>query len=482
MIQTRADALAPSAIAPGPTEPLNEESQHCLSVQRALQAAGIFQTDPAWRLSPTPFPLTHRDVAFFQKLGPRLWAFYKALNRLYLQSLKGTQPEWVHRYLDQGKPDALLEYARMKRFRDAVPQVIRPDIIPAETGMVITELDSVPGGIGTTGSLSHAYGALGHTLIGGSNGMIEGFAKMIQGQRRGQEGCLAIVVSDEAEDYRNEMTWVASQLLASGLETYCVHPRDLRFTEDMLFASTPSGEKPLSFIYRFFELFDLRNIPKSELLMDSVKKGHVGITPPYKPWMEEKLAFALLHHPVLEGFWAEALGADTFDALLQIIPQTWVMDPRPIPPSAVIPNLSLEGKAVADWRQLARGTQKQRQFVLKPSGFSELAWGSRGVIVGHDLPQAEWAAGVEHALDSFASTPYVLQAFHKGRSFDMAYFDDHTQQLVPMAGRVRLSPYYFVAGEDVTLGGILATVCAKDKKVIHGMRDAILTPCSLPPV
>ena len=130
--------------------------------------------------------------------------------------------------------------------------------------------------------------------------MIEGFAKMLESQRRDQEGCLAIVVSDEAEDYRNEMTWVASQLLADGMETYCVHPRDLRFTEERLFASTPSGEKPISLIYRFFELFDLKNIPKIELLMYSVKKGRVSITPPYKPWMEEKSAFALLHHPLLE--------------------------------------------------------------------------------------------------------------------------------------------------------------------------------------
>ena len=161
VIQTRADVVLPFALSPDPTERFNQERQPCLSVQRALQAGGIFPSDPAWRLSPTPFPLTHRDVAFFQKLGPQLWAFSQALNRLYLQSLKGHQPVWIHHYLDQGKPDALLDYARMKRFRDAVPHVIRPDIIPTETGMAITELDSVPGGIGTTGSLSHAYGALG---------------------------------------------------------------------------------------------------------------------------------------------------------------------------------------------------------------------------------------------------------------------------------------------------------------------------------
>ena len=38
---------------------------------------------------------------------------------------------------------------------------------------------------------------------------------------------------------------------------------------------------------------------------------------------------------------------------------------------------------------------------------------------------------------------------------------------------------YFVAGDTVQLGGILATVVPLDKKLIHGMTDAIMTPCAL---
>ena len=488
MIQRCSDRAGPSTFSPVPS--LSEEGRRCLSVHHALQAAGLFEPAPAWRVSPVPFPLTERDLAFFEDLGPRLWSFSKALNRLYLDSVKGRQPFWVHRYLDQGKPQALLEYARMKRFRETVPRVIRPDVIPTETGMAITELDSVPGGIGITSSLSAAYGALGDALVGGTDGMIDGFAGLFRsGDPSASEdaGCLAIVVSDEAEDYRAEMAWVACRLRAAGLDAYCVHPRDLRFSEDegslspALFASTPTGEQPVSHVYRFFELFDLENIPKSELLMYSAKKGGVRVTPPYKPWMEEKLAFALLHHPMLEGFWTGALGPDVFEHLREIMPKTWVVDPRPVPPSAIIPDLTLDGKAVSDWRQLARATQKQRQCVLKPSGFSELAWGSRGVVVGHDIPQSAWATKLDHALDSFPSTPYVFQAFHKGRSFEMTYWDECAGQLASMEGRARLSPYYFVSGDEVTLGGILATVCPKDKKVLHGMRDAIMAPCALPP-
>ena len=48
-----------------------------------------------------------------------------------------------------------------------------------------------------------------------------------------------------------------------------------------------------------------------------------------------------------------------------------------------------------------------------------------------------------------------------------------------MDGRVRLSPYYFVAGDVPKLGGILATACPLDKKLIHGMTEAIMAPCAV---
>ena len=453
--------------------------QHrCQAVSHALVNAHMFHNPhvPLWRISPTPFLLERHEVLFFESLGTHLLRFYQALNHLYLESVKGTQPAWVHEYFDQGKPSALLEFGRMKRFRDMVPALIRPDMIPTDKGMIITELDSVPGGIGTTGVLAEAYAALGDTIVGGAQGMSEGFWSILQTRA---QGCVAILVSDEAADYRAEMAWMASHLREQGLDIYCLHPRDVQFTEKSLFVMTPSGERPVSYLYRFYELFDLKNIPKSELVMFSAKKGRVEITPPYKPWLEEKSAFALLHHPRLQSFWSQALGHEVYTSLSHLMPRTWILDPRPIPPSAVIPGLSLDGTAVSDWRQLAHGTQRQRQYVIKPSGFSERAWGSRGVVIGHDLSQPDWTAALDRGLHAFETTPHILQEFHKGRQYEMAYCDEHTQEMRLMSGRVRLSPYYFVADNQAQLGGILATVCPKDKKIIHGMRDAIVAPCAI---
>jgi hypothetical protein len=464
--------------------------QRCIAVREALVRAGLFSetaTDSAatsrWRVAPSPFLLPPAQLHFFEALGTHLLAFYRALNHLYFESIHGTQPPWVAAYLDQGKPDSLVAYSRLDRFRDLLPDVIRPDVIPTDTGMVITELDSVPGGIGLTACMAEAYAAAQSSalstqhfdVIGGPDGMIRGFAGMLRERMEGRTGGVAIVVSDEAQDYRPEMEWMAARLRDRDLAAFCVEPDAVDFTEDGL--RLARDHRPVALLYRFFELFDLPNVPKSELIMYAAKQGRVAVTPPFKPQMEEKLAFALFHHPALTAFWREELGEDTHAVLSRLLPNTWVLDPRPLPPAAVIPGLLLGGRAIADWRDLSHATQKGRRYVIKPSGFSPLAWGSRGVSVGHDLPQSEWAAAIDQALASFQTTPHILQEFHKGRQFELSYYNEAAQAVVPMAGRARLSPYYFVAGGQARLAGVLATVCPPDKKLIHGMKDAIMAPC-----
>ena len=467
----------------------------CATIRDQLSQAGLFPplpgqvSDPGvvtttttWRIATRPLPLSKDQLDFFHQLGPQLLSFYRALNRLYTDSIRGLQPTWVAGYLDQGKPEGLLTYSRMKRFRDQLPAVIRPDVIPTQDGMVITELDSVPGGIGMTACLAALY-AEGETsdlpLIGGHEGMVRGFAAMLRAQLAQHTGCVAILVSEEAKDYRPEMTWLAARLRAIGLDTYCVEPRHILFTEEGLRIISKGVDQPIAVIYRFYELFDLLNIPKSELVQYAIKKGRVAVTPPYKPALEEKLAFGLLHHPALQPYWEQALSRDVFLHLTTVMPRTWILDPAPIPPSATIPGLTIGGRAVMNWHELAAATQKERHFVIKPSGFSELAWGSRGVSVGHDMPQSEWAGAIDKALSAFPRTPHILQEFHKGRLYELDYFDPVTGEMKQMSGRARISPYYFVSGEKTELAGILATVCPADKKVIHGMTDAVMVPCAI---
>ncbi len=192
------------------------------------------------------------------------------------------------------------------------------------------------------------------------------------------------------------------------------------------------------------------------------------------------MLFALLWNRNLRGFWHQHLGAAFFERLCRHVPYTWVVDPTPLPPHAAIPELGL-----TDWHQLKTLSQRERNLILKVSGFHPTAWGARSVTLGSDVSQADWAAAVDEALRSFPTSPHVLQRYHKPRVVPAVYFDFEQDRPVAMPARVRLCPYYFVHGEGDAarprLGGVLATLCPADKKLIHGMKDAILAPACVAP-
>ena len=148
----------PTTVPAVPAAGLSPETarEHSQTIKARLVAAGL-HADSTWRISPIPFLLPPDTLATIQTLGHHLLAFTRALNRLYFDSVRGSQPRWVADYLDQGKPGDLIAFGRMNRFRDDLPGVIRPDLLLTETGSMISELDSVPGGIGITGCLAHAY-------------------------------------------------------------------------------------------------------------------------------------------------------------------------------------------------------------------------------------------------------------------------------------------------------------------------------------
>ena len=186
-------------------------------------------------------------------------------------------------------------------------------------------------------------------------------------------------------------------------------------------------------VYRFFELFDLPNLPGITALMEAAGRGELTVTPPFKPYLEEKMWFALFWLQPLRDFWRRELGDKYFRQLQRMIPYTWILDPTPLPQHAVIPRLEIH-----DWREAARFSQKERDLLLKVSGFSPLGWGSRGVALGADLPHAEWQQRIADALVRFEHEPTIMQRFHKGRLFDHPYWDAETGELKTMRGRVRL--------------------------------------------
>ena len=439
-----------------------------------------------WRIAPEPFALSPSTYDSIVSLGNDLLAFYRALNALYNRSARGTAPAFIAEYLEQGKPEHIVRLMRQNRLRSELPGVIRPDLILTEDGFTASELDSVPGGMGFTGAMADAYCRLGIESAGGVGGIEQGFAALLKAVTGSENPVVAIVVSEESKDYRPEMTWLAESLRVRGILTaHVCAPGDIIFTEDALFVRLQEGrEEKIDAIYRNFELFDLLNIAKQDLVLYAVRHNRVKMTPPPKAQLEEKLAFALFHHPALASLWKAELGrqgVQIYERLRAIFPQTWIIDPRPLPPQAVIPGLTVNGDPVTDFMQLAALGKSERDFVVKPSGFSELAWGSRGVKVANDLPKEEWTATLRDALAEFARTPRILQRFHKGRRLRQAYYDRAADDVKTFDGRVRLCPYYFVVNDEARLGGILATVAPADKRLIHGMTDAVLSSCVVKP-
>lgn len=417
-------------------------------IRAALPPGGLF-AGKEWRVSPEPFVLPQGMDTELEKLGFRLRKFTEACNLLYRLSASGKQPAWIAELLDRGKPRDLVELARSKAIARDVPRILRPDVILTDDGFAIAELDSVPGGIGLTAWLNEVYAAEGFDVLGGK-GMDEGFRAVLDGGD--------IVISKEASDYRPEMEWMASRLgvRVVGAEN---PPGDLR------------GD-----VYRFFELFDLPNIAGSMELLGEVADGKRTMTPPPKPWLEEKLWFALFWLRPLAEFWRCELGEKHLLALQKAIPRTWLMDPQPLPPTGVYPELGIQ-----NWNELKSFSQKERELVLKISGFSALAWGSRSVKVGQDLSREDWSAAIDAALADWPRCPWILQRFHHARIVEMDYLGTggHRPPLQLMKGRVRLCPYYFCGERETKLGGVLATICPSDKKLLHGMKDAVLAPVRL---
>jgi hypothetical protein len=118
-------------------------------IRAAMPPGGLF-AGKDWRLSPEPFVLPEGMSEELEKLGFRLRKFTEACNLLYRLSVSGKRPAWIAELLDRGKPRELVELARSKAIAEAVPRIIRPDVILTEEGFTIAELDNVPGGIGLT--------------------------------------------------------------------------------------------------------------------------------------------------------------------------------------------------------------------------------------------------------------------------------------------------------------------------------------------
>ncbi|MEI6105775.1 MAG: hypothetical protein WCR49_02075, partial [Opitutae bacterium] len=466
------------------------------TLSSALGGQSLFE-DKTWQLSPQSWPLTGAQAAELTQIGTACLEFHQALETLYLRSVAGKNllrnkpllAPWVADYLDRGKPAALVQHARDPKNRGAFPTVLRPDLLLTEDGFALTELDSVPGGIGLTAFLNRLYAepgaGSGGDIVGAGDAMIENFYQALANLRPGvRNPLIVLLVSDEAATYRPEMGWLAEQLQRLGRRVYCLRPEDVFPLGGELFFAVEGTPEKIDVIYRFFELFDWANVRIAADILEAWQNGAVTISPPMRHFQEEKLALALFHHHLLPEFWAEHLSASSLALLRRLIPASWIMDPAPLPPGAVMDGPRVGGRLLNDWRDLMGASQKERDLIIKISGFHETAWGARSVVLGSDCSREEWQEGVEQALRLAPANLHILQEYKKPKRVTHPLYEKAegaalTEGPVKMAvsakaGRLRLCPYYFVMGGQARLSGALATFCPPDKKIIHGMVDAAL--------
>lgn len=441
-----------------------------------------------WRTSPEPWKLSEEIVEELRRIGQACLDFYKALEILYSRSADGrkllrnrdVQVPWVAEYLDRGKPDELVKVSRSKKLKGRIPPVIRPDLLVTDDGFSITELDSVPGGIGLVAYLNALYEEDSKfPMLGGNKAMAQAFYKRLASLASDQDSpVVAILVSEESATYKPEMDWLAEQLQFEGKRIFSLRTEEVFPLGGALYFDIDGTPEKIDVVYRFFELFDLGNIDTAQYVIEAWENDEIALDPPLRPFFEEKAALALYHHHLLLDFWRESIPKNSRKILDGLIPKSWIVDPATLPPGAVLEGPKAQGRSLHNWMDLAEASQKERNLVLKISGFHETAWGSRSVVIGSDVSREDWYRSLEEACGMAESHLHIIQEFRKSIRLSHPLYSENGE-VYEASGRLRLNPYYFVNGDSADLAGALATFCPPDKKIIHGMEDAAMLPCCI---
>ena len=231
-------------------------------------------------------------------------------------------------------------------------------------------------------------------------------------------------------------------------------------------------------VYRFFELFDLANVANAKQIFELAAEKKIRLTPPPKPMFEEKMLFALLVEPEPAKFLAAGTGRRFSGAAEKSDSLHLAGGPGAAAAARGDSRIESDGLAAVQ-NAVAEGARldfESVRFFGKCVGrarrFSRQRFVARGLERG----------GGRGRFQNFETSPCVLQRFEKPKLVEAQWFDFAKNEVVPMKGRARLCPYYFVSGEGdaarPALGGVLATIVPADKKIVHGMTDAILAPCA----
>ncbi len=383
-----------------------------------------------FRVSPEPFPLTRVQQDEIRTLGGDVTAFVASCDALYRQD------QTVKAILDTGKPELFListptQYA-----------FVRPDLIITPSGFALCEIETSPFGLGLAEILNRAARR-------------EGFETMVE------EGTLAsamrsalptegtLVYSEKTRQYRGQLTFLADQVFSASPGAWKASS-----------VADAAGQDPC---YRGFYLSEYCFDDRVREFLEAGVRTQRAFLPSLTAHMEEKALLGLLWDRRWEGYFHRQLGAAAFSHLRTVVPPTWIVGQE----AYFSPGLPAGVSASVDLASLSRA---KRTFVLKSSGFSRHGSWSEGVSFLQEQSQAE----ARHRLEQAVSDPgqlFVVQEFRKAAVHPMVY--ETPRGLAPMAGRVRLTPYYST-GEG-RLIALKATAVEPTTNYIHASSHSVNT-------
>lgn len=366
-----------------------------------------FETDKNlnFRISPTPFGLEESENERIVELGQEVLQFMKATDELYRTNQE------VAELLNTGKPDSFLT--------QQAPNYLfyRPDLIVTEQGLRICEIETSPFGLGLSHLLNTAYSQADFETLAPETALKE----YVQGRVKpsGQ-----IVYTDKTKAYAGQLRYTADKIFsANPVDWSALHIDQLQRQNN------PEIDPEM---YRAFYLSEYLSDPKVRDLLNARLDSN-NLTPANTPHLEEKAILALIWDKRFEPFYKEQLGEATFRKLRECIPKTWIVGQE---------EYFSEGmpRDVFSTLDLANLSRNNRQFVIKPSGFSHNSSWAEGVNLLHEKSTAR-ATEILTNASSTKNHLYIVQEFYRGQKRNMKYFDP-MGELTHMRAKLRVTPYY----------------------------------------
>ena len=393
-------------------------------------------------ISPTPFEL---PIAVKQRLGAygeSISIFYQACDSIF-RELKDHH-RWKN-ILTNNRPEWLLQKAKDED--DAISHIfLRPDFILTEDGVVTAEIETSPFGLALALFLNEAYAEDSDKP---NSQFVETFMTEVMGNDKSKSLCF--MLTEHTKKYRGQFEYLAKLLMENGVNVLIAMPEDIEIKNQECFLN---GMK-IDVMYRMFYLHEaVQDESIAKILQQNLK-----VFPGYKSHLEEKAMMAMFFDDEFESIFRMILGRH-YDLLKDILPPTYVLHESP--PSKL---------GISNWEELAKISRKERRFVLKVSGFSDLGSWSKGVTFLNKLSQQQCREVIQEALAG--ETTFVIQEFKKGKNFQQEYYDFEKSNLAAMNGRVRFTPYFSARNGQMLTAK--TTMCA-NTDFIHAGTDSINSP------